>query len=142
MSTVADPLLTAGLRRLPVDADEGFPQSFLLALEELTYRVELYVDVPEHLLPPRPAPRDVIDVVGAAPSAGEPRDATGLLVAAIARQQTDGVLVPLLRRRLLPGLMHTASELVLIVDDVRIAAGNLNGAGQFGSVVEARVGVR
>ena len=32
MSTLADPLVTAGLRRLPVDADEGFPQSFLLAL--------------------------------------------------------------------------------------------------------------
>lgn len=142
MGTVADPLVTASLRRLPVDADEGFPQSFLLALAELTYRVELYVDVPEHLLPPRPAPRDVIDVVGAAPSAGQPHDAAALLVAAIARQQADGVVVPLLRRRLLPGLTHTAGELVLVVDDVRIAAGNLNGAGQFGSVVEARVGVR
>lgn len=142
MSTLSDSV-TAGLRRLPVDADEGFPQSFLVALEELTYRVELYVNVPEHLLPLRPAPRDVIDVVGGIPSAtGDLHDATGLLVAAIARQQADGVLVPLLRRRLLPGLVHTASELVLAVDDVRIAAGNLNGAGRFGSVVDARVGVR
>ena len=143
MSTVViDPLVAVVLRPLPVSADEGFPQTFLLALGERTYRVELYVDVPEHLLPTRSSPRDVIDVVGAAAAAGLRRDATGLLVASIGRQQADGTLVPLLRRRLLPGLVHTARELVLVLDELRIAAGNLNGAGQFGSVVRARVGVR
>lgn len=143
MSTVViNPLDAVVLRPLPVSADEGFPQTFLLALGERTYRVELYVDVPEHLLPTRSSRRDVIDVVGAAPTASVRQDATGLLVASIGRQQADGTLVPLLRRRLLPGLIHTARELVLVLDELRIAVGNLNGAGQFGSVVRARVGVR
>lgn len=140
MSTLsAETLATVELRPLPVSADEGFPQSFLLALGERTYRVELYVDVAEHLLPSKPGPREIIDVVGGTPGG---RDAIGLVVAAIARQQTDGTLVPLLRRRLLPGLVHTAREVVLVVDDMRIAVGNLNGAGRFGSVVHARVGAR
>jgi hypothetical protein len=127
----------AGLTRLPVNPDEGFPQSFLLALAGRTYQVELYVDVPEHLLPREAGQRDSVDVVG---SGSGP--AVGLLVAAVSRQEADGTLVPLLRRRLLPGLVYTARELVLVIDEVYVAAGNLNGAGPFGSVLVARVGVR
>jgi hypothetical protein len=138
VSAPAGPI--AGLIRLPVNPDEGFPQSFLLALAGRTYQVELYVDVPEHLLPREPGQRDRIDVVGGGAGAGT--GAAGLLVAVLARQEPDGTLVPLLRRRLLPGLLYTARELLLVVDEVYVAAGNLNGAGPFGSVLRARVGVR
>ncbi|MBO3103830.1 hypothetical protein [Cellulomonas fengjieae] len=128
---------TVGLRTLPVDADDGFPQSFLLGMAERTYRFELYVDVPEHLLNQEADRRTTIDVVGSATS-----PAQGMLVGVAVRQSPDGTPVPLLRRRFLPGLVHTAAELVLVVDEVRIAVGNLNGAGAFGSVLRARVGVR
>ena len=135
VSALAQPV--AGLTSLPVNPDEGFPQSFLVALAGRTYRVELYVDVPEHLLPREPGQRESVDVVG-----GAAGPAIGLLVATIARQEPDGTLVSLLRRRLLPGLLYSARELLLVVDEVRVAAGNLNGAGPFGSVLRARVGAR
>jgi hypothetical protein len=150
VSAAAQPI--AGLTRLPVNPDEGFPQSFLLALAGRTYQVQLYVDVPEHLLPHELGQRETVDVVsggypapgplGEGAAADPAAPAPGLLVAAVARQEPDGTLVPLLRRRLLPGLLYTARELLLLVDEVRIAAGNLNGAGPFGSVLRARVGVR
>lgn len=146
VSTPAQPV--AGLTRLPVNPDEGFPQSFLLALAGRTYQVQLYVDVPEHLLPREPGQRESVDVVGGHPATASPGEggatghAPGLLVAAVARQEPDGTLVPLLRRRLLPGLLYTAHELLLVLDEVYVAAGNLNGAGPFGSVLRARVGVR
>jgi hypothetical protein len=137
VSALAQPV--ADLNRLPVNPDEGFPQSFLLALAGRTYQVQLYVNVPEHLLPHEPGQREGIDVVG---GAGAGTSAAGLLVAAVGRREPDGALVPLLRRRLLPGLLYTARELLLVVDEVHVAAGNLNGAGPFGSVLRARVGVR
>lgn len=128
---------TAGLRSLPVDPSDGFPQSFLLGIGERTYRVELYVDVPEHVLDPDADPRTPIDVVGSAATSAQ-----GVLVGVVVRQSADGTPVQLLRRRLLPGLVYTARELVLVVDEVRVAVGNLNGAGSFGSVLRARAGAR
>lgn len=127
----------AGLLGLPVDPDEGFPQSFLLALGGTTYRFELYVDVPEHVLSAEPDPRDLLDLVGAADS-----PAQGMLVGTVARQNADGSVTTLLRRRLLPGLLYPAGELLLVLDELRIARGNLNGAGTWGSALSARVGLR
>jgi hypothetical protein len=135
--TLATPTTTADLRTLPVEPDDGFPQSFLLGVGERTYRVELYVDVPEHLLDRRADPRTPIDLVGSAVA-----PASGMLVGTLVRQSSDGTPVQLLRRRLLPGLVYTAHELALVVDEVRIAVGNLNGAGSFGSVLRARAGAR
>lgn len=135
--TLATPETTATLRTLPVDPDDGFPQSFLLGVGERTFLVELYVDVPEHLLDRRSDPRTPIDLVGSATT-----PAHGMLVGIMARQSADGTPVELLRRRLLPGLLYTAGELELTLDEVRIAVGNLNGAGSFGSVLRARAGIR
>ena len=135
--TLATPEATASLRTLPVDPDDGFPQSFLLGNGEYTYLVELYVDVPEHLIGRRVDPRTPIDVVGSATTPSQ-----GMLVGILARQSADGTPVELLRRRLLPGLRYAAGELELTIDEVRIAVGNLNGAGSFGSVLRARAGTR
>lgn len=128
---------TAGLRSLPVDPADGFPQSFLLGVGDRTYRFELYVDVPEHVLDPGAGPRTPLDLVGSADA-----PAQGMLIGVVVRQGADGTPVQLLRRRLLPGLVYTAQELVLVVDELRVAVGNLNGAGSFGSVLTARAGVR
>lgn len=135
--TLATATTTAGLRALPVDPADGFPQSFLLGAGDRTYRVELYVDVPEHVLDAGADPRTPIDLVGSAT-----RPAQGMLVGVVVRQAADGTPVQLLRRRLLPGLVYSTQELVLVVDELRVAIGNLNGVGSFGSVLRARAGVR
>jgi hypothetical protein len=125
-------------RTMPVNADEGFPQSFLVALGTSTYRVDLYVNVAEHLLPRWPPnPRILIDVVGDQPEL----PVKGSLVCAVFRRGDDGD-VPLMRRRLLPGITHTLDEVSLVVVETRVALGNLNAAGPFGSVVDVRVRVR
>ncbi len=126
----------ASFRSLPVEADEGFPQSFLLGMAGRTYRFEFHVNVAEQELPRYPADlRAPIDLVGDGPPSAAPR---GLLVAAIHRLDPDAEAT-ILRRRLLPGLVYRAGDLRLVVDTARIAIGNLNGAGGFGSVLEARV---
>lgn len=135
--TLATTTGTSGLRSLPVDPADGFPQSFLLALGDTTYRFDLYVDVPEHLLDRDADPRTPLDLVGSAT-----QQAQGMLVGIVVRQSADGTPVQLLRRRLLPGLLYAAGEVLLVVDEVRIALGNLNAAGSFGSVLTARVGLR
>ncbi|HET8971636.1 MAG TPA: hypothetical protein VFN19_11285 [Candidatus Nanopelagicales bacterium] len=133
-----DPLDSATLPTLPVDGDEGFPQAFLLGLGERTYRIELYLNVAESELPGRGLdPKTVIDVSGRGDGAG-PR---GALIGAVIRQDADHETV-LLRRRLLPGLAYQAVELSLVLDTAAIAVGNLNGAGPYGSVINARVGAR
>jgi hypothetical protein len=65
----------------------------------------------------------------------------GMLVGTITRQDSSGDVV-LLRRRLLPGLQYTARELLLTVEEMSLAMGNLNGVGNFGSVLTARVALR
>jgi hypothetical protein len=64
-----------------------------------------------------------------------------MLVGTITRQDSSGDVV-LLRRRLLPGLQYTARELLLTVEEMSLAMGNLNGVGNFGSVLTARVALR
>jgi hypothetical protein len=133
-----DVLEPVALRRLPVNGDEGFPQAFLLGLGERTYRIELYVNVAEAELPRRGLdPRTMIDVSGGGDT-GNPR---GSLIGAVVRQDPAGEVV-LLRRRLLPGLGYQAVEVELVLDTAVIAVGNLNGAGAYGSVIDARVGRR
>jgi hypothetical protein len=61
-----------------------------------------------------------------------------MLVGAVVRQGKEGD-VPLMRRRLLPGIVHTLGDLRLFVVEARIALGNLNTAGPFGSVVTVKV---
>jgi hypothetical protein len=124
--------------RLPVDPDEGFPQSFLLGLGGRTYGFSWYVNVPEVTLlgDRRPHdPRVRLDLVG---DPTEPDGPAGILVLIVDRRDPDGV-VPLLRRRVLPGLVYDARDLWVRVDTIGIAVGNLNGAGSYGSVLDVQV---
>lgn len=123
---------------LPVDADDGFPQAFLLATNGNTYRFEFHVNIAEEqLLAAQPvAARTLLDLVGdASAPAGAP---AGILVMAVTRQDPAGD-VPLLRCRVLPGLVYDARDLLLTFTSIVVAAGNLNGAGSFGSALGAGV---
>jgi|SRR5215813_3246638 len=123
---------------LPVDADDGFPQAFLLSMNANTYRFEFHVNIAEEQL--RAAQpigaRTLVDVVG---DGSAPASAlSGILVMAVTRQDATGD-VALLRRRVLPGLVYDAGELLMTFATVQIAAGNLNAAGSFGSLLTAAV---
>jgi len=115
--------------KLPINPDEGFPQSFQLNFQRQVYRFSLYANVlvdvgdvpPEHLyhLPEEGA----------------------YLVLQIARQSAAGLQV-IFQRKLVQGLECPAAELVILFKEMTLSKRNLNGAGAFGSVITGGVAAR
>jgi hypothetical protein len=122
--------------QLPVDADEGFPQSFRLALDGRAYVFGLLVSIAEEVLPTS-GPGGPFDLDAVLPLPGP----AAYLVLTVAREDSGGS-VTLLRRKVVPGHVLRAGELDVVVRTVRIARGNLHGAGRHGSEVVAGVAVR
>ena len=118
---------------LPVEPDEGFPQSFRLAMGSYTYVFGFAVDIAEEALP------DPVD--GLATTITLPRPG-GYLVMTVVRDDGSGAGTTLLRRKVIPGLVYRAGELVLVVRSIRIALGNLHGAGSYRSELVAGVALR
>jgi hypothetical protein len=114
--------------RLPVNADDGFPQAFRLALAGRTYQFRLYANVAEDAVPAAGGPLDL-------PASG------AFLVLAVSREEPAGP-VPILRRKLVPGVEYRAAELALTFPTMRLDPRNLNGAGSFGSELVGGVAVR
>lgn len=130
--------------QLPVNPDEGFPQAFLFGFGGATYGITWYVDVAESELPAARLadPTMIIDIIGdQAAGGGRTKTAVpqGILVLGIDRRDAQGV-TPLLRRRVIPGLTYTAGQLLLAVRAASVALGNLNGTGNYGSVLDVGVG--
>lgn len=115
--------------RLPIDADEGFPQAFRLALAGRVYQFRLYANVAEEIV--LGAPRGSVEL----PAKG------AFLVLSVEREEPGG-LVAILRRKLVPGVEYAAAELVLTFRTLRLDPRNLNGAGSFGSEVTGGVATR
>ncbi|MEO5878201.1 MAG: hypothetical protein ABIS86_03805 [Streptosporangiaceae bacterium] len=111
-----------GYRRLPINADEGFPQAFRLAMSGQEYRFGLYANIAEELV--RAAPAGPLELPAAA----------AFLVLEVGREGPGG-LVTILRRKLVPGVEYLAAELALTFRTLRLDLRNLNGAGAFGSEV-------
>lgn len=114
--------------RLPIDADEGFPQSFRLALGDRVYHVEAYVNVVDDALLDSPDPLEL------------PQDGAFLVIAV--RRDDAGGTKPLLRRKVVPHLEYEAGELALVFTSVTVHPRNLNGAGEHGSRVVGGVAPR
>ncbi len=114
--------------RLPINADKGFPQAFLLSFIGTTFVLSFYANVTEGLLP---------DEHGyyALPQPG------AFLVMSVARQTPSGSVL-LARRKLVVGQVIPAGELLLRFSAMKVAPLNLNGAGAYGSVVEGEVAAR
>ncbi|MCP2341339.1 hypothetical protein [Actinomadura rupiterrae] len=108
-------------QRLPIDADEGFPQAFRLVFAGRDYRFRLYANIAEEVLAAADGPLDL------------PSD-RAFLVLAVDREEIGGT-VPILRRKLVPGIVYAAHELVLTFVTLRLDPRNLNAAGAFGSSV-------
>jgi hypothetical protein len=117
--------------RLPVDPDEGFPQSFRLTVEGRGYVLGFQVNVAEEALP----------VVSAAERLGTvlslPGDGAFLVMTVVQENAAGGIT--LLRRKVIPGMVYRAGEIALVFRTIRIALGNLHGIGRFGSEVVAGV---
>jgi hypothetical protein len=113
---------------LPIDADEGFPQAFLLAFLGATYVLSFYVNIAE----------------GTAPDAQGfyelPAD-RAFMVLTVARQSVDGPVI-LTRRKLVKQQVVEAGELLLRFTAMKVARLNLNGVGPHGSVVKGEVAPR
>jgi hypothetical protein len=126
---------------LPINADEGFPQSFRLNFLNNTYQILLYVNVPEPLLA---GPDDAffdLPVPGNAPAAGIPPAPGIFMVMRVAREQAGSAVI-IVQSKLVPNLEYQAAELALRFTTMRVAKRNLNGAGSFGSVVSGGIRAR
>ncbi|MEV5683501.1 hypothetical protein AB0L68_09960 [Streptomyces sp. NPDC052164] len=109
---------------LPVDADEGFPQSFRLRSGTHMYRIGLYVNADERTV----AEGGMLDLLGTGP----------FLVVVVDREDPDG-LVPLARRKAVRDLPCAAGQLRLEFREALVHVRNLNGAGSHGSRVVVEV---
>ncbi|MGW6058051.1 hypothetical protein [Streptomyces sp. NPDC055189] len=117
-----------GYLRLPIDADDGFPQSFRLALAERVYRFDAYVTVVDDSLLDSPVPLEL------------PRDGAFLV---IALEPVDGRgPVPMFRRKVVTGLEYEVADLAMVFTSIRVHPLNLNGAGTHGSRIVGGVTAR
>jgi len=124
--------------QLPVNADEGFPQAFRIVVDGGTYGVTLQVNVAEELLPTPGAPAGTdnrLDAILDLPQPG------AFLVGTLTRDDVPNGTV-LLRRKLVPGLVYRAGELLLTVQSMQVAMRNLGGPGSYGSQIVAGVALR
>lgn len=115
--------------QLPINADEGFPQSFLLNFNNQSYEMRFHVNVPE---PETPFPEDYIF---------ELPDANAFVVMQVARLTAAGPQV-IFRRKLVPNLEYQAAEVAFIFRTMRVAKQNLNGVGSFGSEITGGIASR
>jgi hypothetical protein len=108
---------------LPINADEGFPQAFRLALAPRAYTISLYVNL--------------LDEEGSADDAiayDLARDPRAFMVMAVRR---DGPPAgeEIFRRRLVVDHAYEAAELGFLFREIRVDRRNVGGVGSFGSSV-------
>jgi hypothetical protein len=115
--------------RLPINADEGFPQSFQLNVSGRIYRVLLYVNVLEG----EAATPD--DHIYRLPELG------AFMVMRVDRE-TAGTPQVIFQRKLVLNLEYEAAELAFLFRRIWVAKRNLNGVGAFGSEVNGGVAAR
>ncbi|MEW1913745.1 hypothetical protein AB0442_35860 [Kitasatospora sp. NPDC085895] len=125
--------------RLPVEPDEGLPQAFGCLIGSTAYDFGLYVE----LAPPDTDPPEALyDLAAPAPSA-RPAAPPGYLVLRVVRHGADGPRTVFLRKLVVePQHVHTAGQLAIRLVTARVARGNLNGRGHYGSEIVIGVAQR
>ncbi|SRR6266487_1868673 len=118
--------------QLPVNADEGFPQSFRLSFNGTVYQVLLYVNVLEDAAA-QPDENDVYTLP-------DPRGGA-FMVMRVAREDISGPAV-IFQRKLVLNLEYEAAEVAFVFRQMRVAKRNLNGIGSFGSQVIGGIATR
>ena len=107
---------------LPINVEQGFPQSFPLVFGGGTYHFKLYANVAAHLLAARP---QFIDV---------PAE-EAFLVLSVERELTDATREQVFLRKIVPDLEYEVENIALLFSEKRIARDNLNGTGAHGTQV-------
>jgi hypothetical protein len=125
--------------RLPVDPDDGLPQALSCDVGPASYDFGLYAT----LAPPEDDPPDTVyDLAWPSPTGTVPVP-LGHLVLRVATADEEGAHVLLLRKLVPdPGLVHYAGPLAITLVEARVARGNLNGSGRFGSRITIGVAQR
>src|SRR4051812_15176503 len=102
--------MTLTFQRLPVNADEGLPQRFSVAVGDRAYTVTLYVNLSG---PVHDAPDRLLDFAQRDPP-GVPCEPPGFLVMRVTRESPEGPHTVLLRKVVPdPELVHEAEELAV-----------------------------
>jgi hypothetical protein len=151
LSTNAVP--TRSYLRLPVNAVDGFPQALRLAFGGRAYAVSFYVNIPEEqLATPPDHVYDLFADEGLTPKLDDIAAERLLRTDAFAnpdafmvmRVEREGDAGPevIFRRKLTRGVEYVAAELAFTFREIKVARGNLNGVGAFGSVVVGGVATR
>ncbi|MEV7738920.1 hypothetical protein OG806_39975 [Streptomyces sp. NBC_00882] len=126
-------------RRLPVEPDEGLPQAFGCLIGATAYEFGLYASLDP---PGADPPETLYDLAAPAPSA-TPAAPSGYLVLRVVRQGPHGPRTVLLRKLVAePELVHSAGELAIRLVTAKVARGNLNGRGHFGTEIVIGVAQR
>jgi hypothetical protein len=107
---------------LPINEEQGFPQSFPLVFAGGTYHFKLYANVAAHLLGDR---SQFINV---------PAE-EAFLVLSVERELTDATRELVFLRKIVPDLEYEAENIALLFREQRIARDNLNGSGVHGTYV-------
>ena len=122
--------------RVPFTPDDGLPQVVSCQVGAATYDFAVYASL---VVGDDAPPETVYDLAwpGGPGRVGTPR---GHLVLRVAESAVAAPRVLLLRKLVPePGLVHTAGPLAVTLHEARVARGNLNGAGRYGSSI--RLGV-
>jgi hypothetical protein len=115
---------------LPIDATQGFPQSFSFVLGSVTYFFTMYVDIDARLLS-----NPGVDLFPL-----PTKDA--FLVARVDKQNSDNTRTTIFLRKLTPELEYEAQNIALFFPQQVVARRNLNGQGDFGSAVMGGIAPR
>lgn len=116
--------------QLPINADEGFPQSFRLSFNGKIYQVMLYANILEDA-PAQPDANGIYTLP----------DNGAFLVMRVLQENTTGATI-IFQRKLVTHLEYEAAEVAFIFNTMRVAQSNLNGIGSFGSQVTGGIAAR
>jgi hypothetical protein len=117
---------------LPIVGDQGLPQVFNCDIGDASFDFGVYANLAVAEDDPPGTRYDL-----ASP------DAPGYLVLRVVHQHETGPRVVLLRRLVAePDLVHEAGPLAVRMTRARIARGNLNGTGNFGTQITIEVARR
>ncbi len=140
--------------KLPINADEGFPQAFRLNFNNNIYQILLYVNVleagldtpedyvyrlPETFVPAQADGATLPSQLDHWPTSEKFREA--FMVMRVLRE-TSGEPRVIFQRKLIPNLEYQVDELVFVFRKMMVARQNLNGVGSFGSQILGGVAPR
>jgi hypothetical protein len=123
-------LLDAGTRTfdpLPIDNTSGLPQSFGYVRDGVRYLIALYASIPENAL-------GTINEIMSLPD-----DKDRYLVVRVDAFSANGASMTVFLRKVVPSLFYRAGGLVLHFPVQKLARGNLNGIGNFGTNIVGEV---